>query len=183
MQNLFNTIVSVDLTLAQNLYSIRNPISDKFFLVFTYLGEWLVIIACLVILYLIVRKYHASFVAGYCALGVFLTAISSLILKALVGRDRPAADIALYKENLSSFPSAHSALIFVFWGFLVYSVWRTSHHISTKILFTLVSLFIILLVGFSRLYLGVHFLSDVLGGYLLALLWLLVVMYSSRRYF
>ncbi len=181
--NLLSNINIFDHQLALSIFSLRLPAWDRFFLVFTYLGEWLVVTILLLFLLLLGYRFKETFIGWFAILVVALSGLTSILLKFLVNRSRPSSEIALYSENLASFPSAHAALILSFWGFLTYVIWRTRHHLSTKIFFSLISLIIIGLIGFSRLYLGVHFFSDIIGGYLVGLLWLLLTMYWSRSYF
>jgi undecaprenyl-diphosphatase len=101
----------------------------------------------------------------------------------LINRARPGADIAYYLENSQSFPSGHSAIAMAFFGFITYYF---IYHVTGKDKKTLVLLFgalLIALVGFSRLYLGVHFLSDVIGGFLIGGLWLIVSITFRERHF
>ena len=107
----------------------------------------------------------------------------TIIIKALVDRSRPGANLALYIEKLSSFPSAHAALSLAFFGFLAYCFWRFDFPLKIRIILSVILGLIILLVGFSRIYLGVHFTSDIIAGYLTALMWVLIGMYVSRRSF
>ncbi|HEY4651419.1 MAG TPA: phosphatase PAP2 family protein, partial [Pontibacter sp.] len=94
--------------------------------------------------------------------------------KTFISRARPA-DVAYYQVEHYSFPSGHATTAMALFGLLAYLYYRSSRtkkHFRKIIVWAAVVL--ILLVGFSRIYLGVHFLSDVLAGYLLGLLWMLV---------
>jgi undecaprenyl-diphosphatase len=82
--------------------------------------------------------------------------------------------VGFYEETNFSFPSGHSTTAMVLFGMISYFLIRNSTSRRQRILFLLLGLTIILLVGFSRIYLGVHFLSDVLGGYLLGATWLIL---------
>ncbi|MCX6742949.1 MAG: LssY C-terminal domain-containing protein, partial [Candidatus Parcubacteria bacterium] len=82
--------------------------------------------------------------------------------------------VALYLEKSASFPSGHAALAMALFGFLIYFAWRNLKSWPDKLNALFAGILIIIAVGFSRLYLGLHYLSDILGGYLLALLWLII---------
>ncbi len=88
-------------------------------------------------------------------------------------RRRPA-QVAYYAEVGYSFPSGHSATAMTLYGLLGYWLVRGRRRIRNRWLVGLGAAGLILVVGFSRIYLGVHFLSDVLGGYLLGACWLIV---------
>ena len=68
----------------------------------------------------------------------------------------------------------------VFYGFLVWVFWPKTKNLAQKLILLASGLFIILLIGFSRLYLGVHYLSDVLAGYLIGLVWLIMSLYINK---
>lgn len=93
--------------------------------------------------------------------------------KRIFVRDRPS-EVAYYPEVGYSFPSGHSATAMLLYGLLAYWLIRRVGGLRTKILIVMIAGFLILAVGFSRIYLGVHFLSDVLGGYLLGMSWLIL---------
>lgn len=88
-------------------------------------------------------------------------------------RQRPA-QVAYYAETGYSFPSGHSATAMTLYGLLGYWLVRGRRRIRHRWLVGFSAVGLIGLVGFSRIYLGVHFLSDVLGGYLLGACWLIV---------
>lgn len=88
-------------------------------------------------------------------------------------RTRPL-QVAYYPETGYSFPSGHSAVAMTLYGLLAYWAIRRLRNPAGRVLVGLSAVCLILAVGFSRIYLGVHFLSDVLGGYLLGIGWLSV---------
>lgn len=93
--------------------------------------------------------------------------------KRIFVRERPSEE-AYYPEVGYSFPSGHSAIAMLLYGLLAYWLIRRLDGFRNKVLIVLIACFLILAVGFSRIYLGVHFLSDVLGGYLLGMSWLIL---------
>ena len=88
-------------------------------------------------------------------------------------RPRPP-EIAYYAVSGFSFPSGHSATAMTLYGILAYWWIRRLRKVSSKIWAGLGAATLILLVGFSRIYLGVHYLSDVMGGYLLGICWIII---------
>ncbi len=88
-------------------------------------------------------------------------------------RPRPPA-IAYYSVTGFSFPSGHSATAMTLYGLLGYWWARRLRHTRLRVWVGTAATALILLVGFSRIYLGVHYLSDVLGGYLLGICWLII---------
>ena len=105
---------------------------------------------------------------------VFTTADGSLLivaLKALFHRARPVEK--LVPAAGYSFPSGHAFIAMSFYGVLVYLVWRTAWPLAVRVLAALFGTVMILLIGASRVYLGVHWLTDVLGGFSAGLIWLI----------
>jgi undecaprenyl-diphosphatase len=99
-----------------------------------------------------------------------VSAILNVLIKLLVARPRPAAGLVemLQRAMGSSFPSGHVMAYFAFWGLLfslgviLFTIWRW-----WRILLLVVSACFVVLVGPSRIYLGDHWASDVLGSYLI----------------
>ena len=86
------------------------------------------------------------------------------MLKNLISRARP--DLLAYPATGFAFPSGHATRAVAFYGFLLFILWPRLTSMWKKIALIITAL-IILGIGFSRLYLGVHYLSDVVAGYLI----------------
>ena len=82
--------------------------------------------------------------------------------------------IGVYDETFFSFPSGHATIAVACYGFIAYFLIRQTGTWRSRFNLSFAAIMLIAAIGFSRLYLGVHFLSDVLGGYLLGLLWLII---------
>jgi membrane-associated phospholipid phosphatase len=128
------------------------------------------------------KKHEAQCGAISAAGGVLL----SSLCKWLVGRPRPSADLVKVWSIIDnqSFPSGHVVHYVTFYGFLLcLTSWRMPNGLPRATLQLLLG-GLILLVGFSRIYLGAHWASDVIGGYLLGSVWLyfsLQVYWRSKR--
>lgn len=101
--------------------------------------------------------------------------ILSLTLKATFQRPRPEAFFGYELPSSYSFPSGHSLGAFCFFGILAWLVSTRLENRITRILVRALAIILILLIGFSRIYLGVHYPSDVIGGYSAALVWTVTV--------
>ncbi|MDB5265283.1 MAG: hypothetical protein JWN64_854 [Parcubacteria group bacterium] len=167
-------IVGIDVSIAKAIASMRTPALTKFFLFVTELGSttsMLLIIAVITISYVFFAKKRYVLPFLVTALG---STASVNIIKQLIARDRPDISIAFYAEKLFSFPSGHSASSLAIFGFVAYVWVKRTHSTAVRILIVCLSVLLILAIGLSRLYLGVHYLSDVLGGYVLGILWLII---------
>ena len=98
-------------------------------------------------------------------------------------RARPSFPLHLVSEDSFSFPSGHAFISLVFYGLLMYFVIRHEYTLRAKILTCLASGLFIVLVGFSRLYLGVHWPSDVIGSWVMGGVWLAVVIWIAHEKF
>ena len=101
---------------------------------------------------------------------VFFT---SQIFKLIFRRPRPDG-LYLISERGFSYPSGHAMVSFAFISFIIYLLYKYLNNKLAKICISIALSIIILLIGFSRIYLGVHYLTDVLGGYLLGICYLLL---------
>lgn len=129
---------------------------------------------------LLVAAYY--FIEGYRKRALLfvgsMSGIAALvaILKFLVNSPRPPniEVLGLFTEETwrSSFPSGHVTGTAVFFGLLIYFMWQHWKSSNVKILLSVLFVIVEILIGFSRLYLNVHWLSDVTGGYLLGSFWL-----------
>lgn len=102
------------------------------------------------------------------------------VLKNLFGRPRPDDPLLRTVSGLS-FPSGHALISTAFYGLLIYLLW---HNISNKLLrwFLIILLLIVILtIGLSRIYLRVHYASDVLAGFAMGLIWLVLSIFTVRR--
>jgi undecaprenyl-diphosphatase len=109
-------------------------------------------------------------------------ALGSVVLKQLIGRDRPTVVPHLREVSSSSFPSGHamlSAVVFLTLGILLMEI-MPSRAVKFYCLFW--AMLLTFLVGFSRIYLGVHYPSDVLAGWMAGIAWALVC-WAVAHYF
>jgi membrane protein DedA with SNARE-associated domain/membrane-associated phospholipid phosphatase len=114
---------------------------------------------------------------GAAYLGSFLL---NRIVKDLTDRPRPPALFAIGHYGGSSFPSGHATQAAAVYGVLAAVLAATTRRWPRKVALWMGGLFMSVLVGISRLYLGVHWLTDVLGGWALGALWVFVVVVVSR---
>ncbi|MHB8669613.1 MAG: bifunctional DedA family/phosphatase PAP2 family protein [Acidimicrobiales bacterium] len=102
-------------------------------------------------------------------------ALLARVVKALVGRPRPPARLAVEHFGGSSFPSGHATQVVAAWGALAF-VLAVGASWPRRVALWSAAVLVGLVVGISRLYLGAHWLSDVVGGWALGAVWLLLVL-------
>lgn len=111
---------------------------------------------------------------------IVIIAVLNQLLKRILQRPRPT-EFRIVEETGYSFPSGHSMVSMAFYGYLIYLIYRYIKNKYVKwILITILSI-LICLIGISRIYLGVHYTSDVLGGFLLSISYLVVYISSIKK--
>jgi len=167
-------LVSVDGEVAASLHAHVNGLLTGAFSAVTRLGsaQVLVPIILLAILFLVrrQRRAHAAFVAAALAGSEAL----NLGLKAAFARPRPSFADPLATAAGFAFPSGHAMVSFAVYGALAVVILSTVKSLSAKGLVIVSALALVLAIGASRIYLGVHYFSDVAAGYSAGLAWLVV---------
>ena len=105
----------------------------------------------------------------------------SILLKRILQRPRPT-EYRIIEETGYSFPSGHSMISMAFYGYLIYLIYKYVENKYVKwILISLLSV-LICLIGVSRIYLGVHYTSDVLGGFLISISYLVIYISAVNKF-
>lgn len=155
----------------------ENHLAIGFFLI-TTLGSAIVVttICLLAIIWLFLEK-RWSYIIGL-LISVLGGVATSSLLKYLVARQRPIP--TFYFENSFAWPSGHATIAVTLFLFLIYYAVRAYPRWSRDVGLVITTRLLVLLIGASRLYLGVHYFSDILGGYLLGFFWFILVVIISR---
>lgn len=164
--------VAADTRLINLLPEFRSDSLTKIFTWITWQGKWQLVLGLTATAITILWLKRKQLYIIPLLLTVSGSEICALIGKIAIHRPRPTA--TFYAEHSFSFPSGHAAIAVAFYGFLIYMFIRQTKYWPTKLILFFSGLFLILFIGFSRLYLGVHYLSDVWGGYLVGALWLII---------
>ncbi len=145
------------------VYAARRAWLTKVMIVITYMGDWQVITGVCV-LFLIFRRSRLSWGVPLSVSAILATALNKL-LKSIFVRPRPEMALRLITQGGYSFPSGHSASSFAFYAMMIVLVnCYVEDKKKARLLTGLLSL-LIFLIGASRVYLGVHYPTDVLGGW------------------
>ena len=134
----------------------------------------------LTILLLVVLK-NKKVGLSICTNLVVVTILNQL-LKRLLQRPRPT-ELRIIEENGYSFPSGHSMVSMAFYGYLIYLIYRFVKNKYLKWISIVLLSLLICLIGISRIYLGVHYTSDVLGGFLISISYLVIYISASNKFF
>ncbi|AKQ45858.1 phosphoesterase [Rufibacter radiotolerans] len=167
-------VVTLDKQFTDFLFSLRSKWLSQVLYSLTQLGTREAVFALgglVTLVFLFRRRYVAALVFWLTMAGVGLSVQYG---KKIISRDRPEEIVAFYPEHNFSFPSGHATTAISLYGMLAYFAYRHAKKTKERTVVLIVSALLILLVGFSRIYLGVHFLSDVLAGFLLGAMWILM---------
>ncbi|MQS75600.1 phosphatase PAP2 family protein [Companilactobacillus halodurans] len=176
-------IKNFDMTLIRQIYH-ANDLTLTFFRQVTNIGDTYqtITIAAIIFIILIIKKYN--YAAIFLVLNKVVVAGLNSLIKLIVQRPRPEHHHFVYAGGYS-FPSGHSASSFALYiSVLIISLFIFKK-ISIKIIISMIAILLVILVGYSRIFLGVHYPSDVLGGYLLAatILTFNTLLFSMKDFF
>jgi membrane-associated phospholipid phosphatase len=165
-------IVRFDRALDGYLHARATPPLTTFFLIVTAFGS----IEAMVLLGVIVAAFLA-WGRRWVFLGIWLAAVAGSavlnhVLKELFARPRPHFEHPLLVETSYSFPSGHAMESFVVYGMLAYFAVLALRTWESRVGVVFGAALLVVLIGFSRMYLGVHFFSDVIAGYAAGGVWL-----------
>ena len=152
----------LDLAVQKAFFSLRGPLLNPLVIAVTHLSDTVTIVAfCAILLILPNRKKYG--------LPVSLASLGSLAIykpmKHIFLRARPDAALHLVKQGGFSFPSGHSVTSVIFYGVLIYLLNRHCKNDKLRKVLTVICCFLALTIGPSRIYVGVHWPTDVLAEY------------------
>ncbi|MGP4969295.1 MULTISPECIES: phosphatase PAP2 family protein [Psychrobacter] len=167
-----DSIVTTDLFVSQHMSVLRESGIIDFFILITSLGS--TPITCLIIL--LTAILCAVVRQPYILIGLLISTIGStaftFLSKMAFQRARPI-DILL-QEHTYSFPSGHATISIALYGFLAYMAIRFSQRFIHQVRILSLAVLLCLFIGLSRIVLNEHYLSDVMGGFLVGTLWLTI---------
>ena len=177
-----NKMVWLDQPIINFFRAIENPLLTKIYLWFTFIGDTPMVIAIFLIsifiLYFALK--HRTQLVFLLVVLVGSTLINN-ILKIIYQRERPI-EYRLTEASGYSFPSGHSMASFTLYIALSFLIWKHIPHRLGRGLVILFTIVMIFMIGTSRIYLGVHYPSDIIGGYLVSASWLIPTIYLYQWY-
>jgi len=158
------------------LKRLHTPVLDQIMIGFTFLGEpKLLLVLCLALGALLLIRNHRSEALTIAIAGVWAVGLNAL-LKLLFARARPQLWERVVDVRFYSFPSGHSMISMVIYGLLGYFL--MSRYPRWRWLIATLTVLLVAAIGFSRLYLGVHWPTDVIAGYTAGMVWLIACILS-----
>lgn len=167
-----DSIVTTDLFVSQHMSVLQDSSIVPAFIFVTSLGS--TPITCLIIL--LTAILCTAIRQPYILVGLLISTTGSttftFLSKMAFQRSRPI-DILLM-EHTYSFPSGHATISIALYGFLAYMAIRFSTHFVRQVRILSLTILLCLLIGLSRIVLNEHYLSDIMGGFLVGILWLTI---------
>lgn len=159
-------IVGYDIVSKLFKFNVSTPIA-KFM---TNFGGAIFVISLTTILFFVIKdkKIGISIITN---LGI--VTILNQIIKFIMQRPRPT-EFRIIEETGYSFPSGHSMVSLAFYGYLIYLIYKYVNNKHLKRTLIIILSVLICIIGVSRIYLGVHYTSDVLGGFLISFAYLII---------
>jgi len=167
-----DSIIAVDIRIANLCAALRTEALTDIFSWVTLLGKSEVILFFITISISVLWLWQKK----YCIFPLLLAVTGSTTFTYLgkLAFHRPRPETALYAEQSFSFPSGHATIAVAFYGYLAYLLIRSVQSWSGKVNIFFATALLIIAIGFSRIYLGVHYVSDVWSGYLVGAMWLII---------
>lgn len=160
---------------------VKNLRSDWLTMIMTIItdfGSGVVLVPLSLLIFLLSKNKSK----GICAsLNLIIITIINMILKFIIQRPRPSGFNIIYESGYS-FPSGHSMVSTAFYGFLIYLVYKNIKNKKLKVFLCALLFFLIIMICISRIYLGVHYASDVIGGFCISISYLMVFIMIAPKF-
>lgn len=171
-----NKVLHIDSTVYSKIKYLINPKTTLIMKIITSFG-YATVVATLILSVFLFPKKRETYLLLSNVIGVLLC---NQILKYLITRPRPIEN-PLVKEFGYSFPSGHSMVALSFYGFFLYLIIKSNIKDFYKVLSFIGITILILLIGVSRIYLGVHYASDVIAGFACATAYLFIFIKLTNK--
>lgn len=159
------------------IHQLSSPWMDKLMTILTTTGGRLLPLIFIVVGILLWRHRRLPALISLIT-SVTVALLINTVLKAIFARPRPMVFPPITVENTFSFPSGHTMIAVAFYGLLAIFLWEWQYRVAA-----LVAAGWVFVIAFTRVYLGVHYPSDVLGALAMGLFWLIVLAWGHRSLF
>lgn len=162
----------LDLAVDSYMISIRNDALTKFMIMITNIGGAYALIS-LTFLVILIDIIKQKKLPVYTMINLVSAFAISQIFKNIIRRARPTS-VFLTHASGYSLPSGHTMVSFAFFAYIAYTAIEKINNKSLKLVIRILTTILIIMIGFSRIYLGVHYVTDIIAGYLLGASYLML---------
>lgn len=163
----YNVLISLKSTTFTNIVKVITDFSSTRMIIF---------LNALILIFVLIFKRTKLLIISISSI---ISSVVNTLLKQIFRRARPIG-IALVTENSFSFPSGHTMISILFYGLILYLIYK--HKVKGYRIISLILGIYIVSVGLSRIYLGVHYASDVVGGWCIGGIILIILTESYKKY-
>jgi len=173
-ENYFN----FDIVISHAIYSLRTPLLTQIMKFISFLGQDVILVPFSIIVFLLVVRRHRH--EGALFLFAIITGfLINFAIKFFIARPRPFLS-PLFIESFHSFPSGHAMNSVIVYGIFAFFVFRFTRNKVLSIITAIVCIILAMLIGVSRVYLGVHYPTDVIAGFIGGLWWIVTVLFAEK---
>ncbi len=176
---LHNELTSFDTFIHDFIISFKCPFLTSFFKFFSFLSSAAFLTVLSILLFFVFKNKKFPLLSLF---NLILIVLINQIMKFIFSRPRPF-EWMLTEESGFSFPSGHAMVSSAFYGLIIYLVWRTNIDKKYKIVLTIILSLLVFTIGLSRIYLGVHYASDVIAGFTISVSYLIITTSLISYYF
>lgn len=163
---------TLDLSVAAWLHAHATPLVTSLMLGASYLGAPITVFALTAIVTALLAWHGERYRVLMLVLAVAGGALMNVLIKSAIHRGRPVFDDPILTLATYSFPSGHAVGATVFYGALAVIATALARERRLRLAAIAAALLLVVMICFSRIYLGVHYLSDVVAGLLEGIVWL-----------
>ena len=171
LENIFDNEIDIfDTTIYNTISLVKTDVTTNILKIITQFGSAKILIFIALISLIVIKNKKIGTVIS---LNLAIVGLLNYVLKAIIQRPRPEG-FRIVEETGYSFPSGHSMASMAFYGLIIYLIFKNVKNKVTKITICTILSLLIIGIGISRIYLGVHYASDVIAGFVLSIAYLVV---------
>lgn len=178
-------LADYDTRITQYIVAFRKPALTRYFLFVTILGSFYgYLVVCTICALAFNFVFKSWKYLAQTMMVLLLASVSNVTLKRFIDRARPGLEHLVSVETLS-YPSGHAMSAMAFYGFLIYLFYKFKINKLLKTASIILLIILILSIGISRIYLGVHFPSDIVGGFIAGFIWVIfcILIFNTMELF
>lgn len=163
-------INAIDETIYNLIFKLFSTPTTVIMTFVSHLGSATILILLCILFYILLKDKKMALAI---MLNLTIVYLLNVVIKLVIARPRPDM-LRLVYETGYSFPSGHAMVATGFYGFLIYITNKKIQNKNVRRLITLLLTLLILLIGISRIYLGVHYATDIIGAFIIGIIYLII---------